>query len=182
MKKSLLLALLALGSTSAHALFLCTSPDGKTSYQDMPCPTQPTKAANNPVAAKTLTPQVAQDTVDRFFATFSQRDQVALVKYLSSDFRLVSQDEAGKKRVFQRGQAEVMLQSAAGALKKYKLDKRCADPTPDGDSFTIQCDMKEQWSVANRQGTSTTRNVIRVKLEGGYGVLASITELPTAKP
>jgi len=75
-----------------------------------------------------------------------------------------------------------MLQSAAGALKKYKLDKRCTDPTPDGDAFTVQCDLKEQWSVANRQGTSTTRNVIRVKLEGGYGVLASITELPTAKP
>ncbi|WP_341676712.1 hypothetical protein [Niveibacterium sp. SC-1] len=178
MKKRLLLALLALGSTSAHALYLCTSPEGKTSYQDMPCPARPTKSANNPLAAKTLTADVARDTVDRFFASFAERDQLAVSKYLASDFRMVSQDDAGKKRIFQRAQAEAMLESAAGALKKYKLDKRCAEPAADGDAFTVQCDLKEQWSVANRQGSASTRNLIRVKLENGYGVLASITEIP----
>jgi len=173
MKKSLLVSTLLLASFSAHAVYLCTSPEGKATYQDVPCPTLPTNAANYPIAAKQLTPKIATDTVMRFNESLNQRDQVAALKYFSADFRIVF-DAPGRKVALQRNQAQMIFDTVVSANKKYKATPQCTEPKAEGDKFVLECDLKEQWAAASRQGTHNSHQVIRVKLENGYAVLHDV--------
>lgn len=164
---------LATCAIPAFGINVCTDSNGRTHYQDRPCPPLPTNTENQIQPTGPLTPRIAADTIQRFHQAMSERDIRAAAGYLGRHFTATIENQKGVSQ-YNRGKFANMLSEVLSAASEYHSTAICGNPSEDQGAFVLQCEVQEQMILLRKAHGGSSTETYRVVLEDGYAKLSEI--------
>jgi hypothetical protein len=165
------LSAIAALTVPAWAINVCTDATGRTVYQDQPCLAVAPVVANEPVAARVLTPALVSETVRRFGAAMMARDPTTAIRFFAPGFKSSLTNAKGTQS-FTREEFIDMITQVLNAATSIETVARCGKADVQRGEGTIECELSERMVLMKR--TQLGRSTERYRLIVSEGVVKFI--------